>query len=188
MNMPYTPGYELIEITPDDFSEYMDRELILEVENPYNTFYAFSDCVSFTLSRGTGAYLRAVTESLVPCMLLLPVCFFGIFLFPTISFIFGKKNFGYLAFGSLCFFWGVYMISRILSWYMNIKIVDPVFCMMLDKITGYFFLASLLVYFRSNLKRDISRVISGAVTIGFLLVTITAVVLHITNICDLTAI
>lgn len=186
--MPHTPGYEHISLIPaEDLRDSIDKELILTVENPYNAYSAFSKCVFFTLSAGNGAYLRAARETLLSSLLFLLICFFGVFLFPTISFIFGKINYKYLTFGFLCFFWGVFMLLYLQSRSLNTSIPDPVLCMMIERMSVYCFFSSLIVYFRANLKQAVSRAIAGVAVLIYLIAALAAVVLQLAAVCDLTA-
>ena len=187
MNMPSTPGYDLCFLDNEFFTRFEDKEIEMEVENPYNEDYRLSNCVTYTVSDGNGGYIRILRETLGSSAVLILLCVFGIFLLPVLSFVLGKKDFKYLTFGFLCFFWGVYMIMRHQSWFLNEYISDPVLCMTVDRLTMYFFFASLLVYFWSNLKQDISRVISGVIMLGYLLTVVVTVVLQFTFVCDLIA-
>ena len=183
VNMPFTPGYEHFTLNRESIAA--DREYVFTVENPYNSYYSFSDCVSFTLSSGNGSYLRSSKETMLPSAVLLLVCFFGIFFFPVISFVFGKVNYRYLTFGFLCFFWGQYMLMRYQSFYINNFISDPVVCMIAARVTAYFFFASLLVYVRSNLKKALSRILSGMAVLVYFGVAAAGTVLQFTGVCDL---
>ena len=188
MRMPHTPGYEHISFVPsEDLPEVGDKELIFTVENPYHSFYSFSDCMSFTLSSGNGTYLRTFQESFLQSVFFLLACFFGVFLFPAISFIFGRINYKYVTFDLLCFFWGFFMLLHNQSWILNNIIFDPVLCMMIERMALYFFFASLIIYCRANLNQHISRVICGAVMLVYFTAILAAVILHLTAVRDLAA-
>ncbi len=185
MKMYNSPGYSSFQFDYNDLSSYFDKEIVLEIENPYNSLYSLSTCIIFTQSMGNGAYMRAISEAFRPTMFLLLILFFGIILFPTISFVFGKINFKYLSFGFLCFFWSIYMIMYHQSWYLIFFIPDPCICMMIDKLAEYFFAAALLVFFRSNLGKDSSRIISGIVACVYTAAVFVVLILHMTNTFDL---
>ena len=142
----------------------------------------FSDSVTFTLSDSNGIIIRALWETLLQAASLLLICFFGLFLFPTISFIFGRANYKYLSFGFLCFFWAVFRLVHIESWFMNSLIIDPVVCMTIYSLTVYAFFSALIIYFRSNLRQDLSRKISGAAALIFLIAVFAVVILQLTTV------
>lgn len=189
--MKNTPGYW---IATDDFMDYpeeiMDgrKELTLEVEYPYETAtQSFSDCFSVFLSVTDSVYLPFFFEALPPVLLFVLVCFFGLFFFPVSGFILGRVNYKYLAFGVLCFFWGLYMILQNISGYLNLWIVDPVVCMMAVKLTGYLFITSVFVYLKSNMQKPLTRAVGNIITLLFFLTVVTALVLHLTDTADLIA-
>lgn len=186
MFLPKTPGFEHITFIPKDIlNDFGNTEMILTFENPYRSHNTFSELVTFTLSSGNGTFVRALWMALLQSTLFLLVCFFGLFLFPTISFVFGKIHYRYLSFGFLCFFWAAFRIVHLQAWFLSSIISDPVVCMMLYTLTIYIFFASLIIYFRANLHQDISRIVSGAAAIIFLLVVLAAVILQFTVKWDL---
>ena len=82
---------------------------------------------------GNGVHLRTVRETLFLSLFFILTCFFGIFVFPTISFIFGKINYRYLTFGFVCFFGGLFMLVHFQCWILNVFISDPVVCMIIER-------------------------------------------------------
>ncbi len=58
-------------------------------------------------------YLRFFYEALPVILLLVLVCFFGLFFFPIAGRVLGRTDYTYLSFGALCFFWGFYMILQL---------------------------------------------------------------------------
>ena len=115
------------------------------------------------------------------------VCFFGLFFFPVASLILGKIDYRYLAFGFLTFFWGLYMIMQQISGYLNLWITDPTVCMMLDKVTGYCFVAAVLFYFKSNMLGRMTRTVANITSTVYLSIAIAVFVLQLCKISDLNA-
>ena len=189
--MTKTPGYW---IATDDFYAYPEeilngeKKLTLEVEYPYEmATQSFSDCFSVSLSVTDSVYWLFFFEVLPPVLLFVLVCFFGLFFFPVSGFILGRVNYRYLAFGVLCFFWGLYMIIQNISGYLNLWIMDPVVCMMVVKLTGYLFITSVFLYLKSNMQKPLTRAIGNITTLLFFLSAVSALVLHLTNTADLVA-
>ena len=69
--------------------------------------------------------------------------------------------------------------------FLNCWITDGTVCLFIDKMTGHLFAVSLIVYFRSNLTKHMSRTISGILTIFAAAAVVTAALLHITKTCDM---
>jgi len=188
MRLPYTPGYEHVTfLIEEDFPNIYDKELIMTVENPYPFTRSFSDCALFIISTGNGAFLRTARETLSMILFFLLTGFFGIFLFPMASVIFGRINYRYLSFGFLCFFGGVFMLVHFQSWILNIFISDPVLCMMIERTASYAFFAALVVYCRSNMRQDISRTVAGIAVLAYVLFVAAALILQLTGGPDLVA-
>ena len=192
LDMPDTPGYRVQTVYTDyltggaDVTE--DSEMIFEVEYPYqDMLVSFSECVDITAYYSEGMYLRFFYDALPPILLFSLVCFFGLFFFPVASFILGKIDYKYLAFGFLSFLWGLYMIMQQVSGYLNLWIADPTVCMMLDKVIGYGFVAAVLFYFKSNMRSAGTRVGANIAATVYLSFAITVFVLHLSHVCDLNA-
>ncbi len=187
-----TPGYKVNGFSAADFTEYYgvspDEELFFEVEYPYdNALVSFCDCVSITAYYNDGIYLRFFFEALPFVGLFILVCFFGLFFFPVASFILGKVDYRYLAFGFLSFFWGLYMIMQSVSNYLNLWIYDPTVCLLLDKIAEYCFVTALLLYFKANMRKKRMRLVANIILTVFLLGEISVYLLHLCGNADLTA-
>ncbi|MBQ4487433.1 MAG: histidine kinase, partial [Oscillospiraceae bacterium] len=188
MRLTDTPGYEVWPILYEDYREYIDdddKEMILEVVNPYGSYRSFSDCVQVTIGLGFPGITRQSMEAQNATWVLIALCVLGIVLFPLVSFIFGKLQTRYMTFGFFCFFWSVYSSLSVNSWYLNSYAYDPVICMTLHRGSVFLFFTALLVYFRANLQKDISRIIAAVLEIIFMLATAAAFVLHFAGICDL---
>ena len=188
-DLPDTPGYFcggfnlalLAEAYPDPDTEY-----IIEFENPYDFAQTrFSDIFTVTISDGIGVHQHLIESSLPLIMLFAVICLFGIFFFPVAGFILGRVDFSYLSFGVLCFFWGLYMAMQTMSAFMNYWISDTTACLFIDRMNSHFFTISLLVYFRSNLTRPLSRAISGVMTICVTIGVIISAALHIFTVRDM---
>ena len=188
-NMPNTPGYKVTELFVSNLPDMgIDSSTVLEMEFicPYDNIHSgFSDLTQFTVSHGNGDAVRFVRYVLPHCIIFMIVCLIGLLFFPMASFIFGKVDFRYLSFGFLGFFWGLYMILQITNNYIGYQLHDGTLCMFVDKICAHFFVISLLVYIRSNLTLDLSRIISGVITVGFTAATILTAVLHFTAVADM---
>ncbi len=191
LDMPNTPGYNVRSVSLEFFKFKgvpENSEMIFEVEYPYEfALESFSDCIDFTVSTENGLYLRFFYETLLPVMLFSLVCFFGLFFFPAAGFILGRVDYRFLTFGLLSFFWGLYMIMQITSGYLNVWIVDPTVCMMIDKITEYCFVTVILFYFKSNMQRKNSRVFANITSLVYLCCVVTVYILHLCAVTDLIA-
>ena len=194
-DMPGTPGYTSYAFKVSDLKELgidKDTEMVFEFKNPYEHLpYGFSDLTMFTVSHcsgsnvGTGNYLRLFRDVLPAAGLFIIVSLFGLFFFPVASFILGKIDYKYLTFGVLCFFWGLYMVLQNISGYLPMWITDHAMCPLIDKMTGQFFMISMIVYFRSNLTLPVSRAVAGAMAAGFAAVTAATAILHLTAVADI---
>ena len=192
LDMPDTPGYYVNSLYFDYLNNNADinddSELIFEVEYPYDNAPAdYNECIDITAYYSDGVYLRFFYDALPPVLLFLLVCFFGLFFFPVASLILGKIDYRYLAFGFLTFFWGLYMIMQQISGYLNLWITDPTVCMMLDKITGYCFVAAVLFYFKSNMLGRMTRTVANITSTVYLSIAIAVFVLQLCKISDLNA-
>ncbi len=192
LDLPDTPGYRVKTLYSDFLTESMgitkDSELIFEVEYPYDiALVSYNDCVDVTAYYSEGMHLRFFYDALPSVLLFLLVCFFGLFFFPVASFILGKIDYKYLAFGFLSFFWGLYMIMQHISGYLNLWIADPTVCLMLDKVTGYCFVAAVLFYFKSNMTGSKTRIAANIVSGVYLSCAIAVFILQLCHSRDLTA-
>lgn len=192
LDLPDTPGYRVRMLYSDYFTEMFgvteDSELIFEVEYPYDiALVSYNDCVDVTAYYNEGMHLRFFYDALPFVLLFVLVCFFGLFFFPVASFILGKIDYKYLAFGFLSFFWGLYMIMQHISGYLNLWITDPTVCLMLDKVTGYCFVAAVLFYFKSNMTGSKTRIAANIVSGAYLIFAIAVFILQLCHIRDLTA-
>ena len=189
--MPDTPGFankthSMAEL--ENMGVTKDTELILELENPYRLARMdLSDSFEVTLSFEDGRYLQFFCEAFPWILLFLLVCFFGLFLFPIAGFILGKINYKYLTFGALCLFWGLYMIGKSISGFLNLWIVEHTVCMMVEIMLNYFFVITVLIYLRSHLERRVTRIIAASLASVYILMVIGALVLHFTHVIDLYA-
>ena len=190
VNMPNTPGYCVLEYDTNFYRDEGDEqdEYIFEVEYPYDFPKAsFSDCVSINLSEANGNYSQFFFHALPSILLFALVCFFGLFFFPIAGFIINKFDYKYLTFGALCFFWGLFMIVQSVSGYMNMWIGDPTVCLLFVSLSNYFFIASVLLYLKSNLQRGAAKIAGNIICTVYVLMIIAFVVLHFTNVIDIHA-
>ena len=192
LDMPNTPGYRVKTVynaylaEKADVSE--DAELVFEVEYPYDdALVSYHDCIDVTAYYSDAMYLRFFYDALPTVLLFSLICFFGLFFFPVASFILGRIDYKYLAFGFLSFFWGLYMIMQQTSGYLNLWIIDPTVCMMLDKVAGYCFIAAVLFYFKSNMRSSGTRVAANITSSAYLGCAIAVFVLHLCHSRDLNA-
>ena len=192
LDLPDTPGYRVKMLYSDFLTESLgiteDSELIFEVEYPYDiALVSYNDCVDVTAYYSEGMHLRFFYDALPSVLLFVLVCFFGLFFFPVASFILGKIDYKYLAFGFLSFFWGLYMIMQHISGYLNLWITDPTVCLLLDKVTGYCFVAAVLFYFKSNMTGSKTRIAANIVSGVYLSFAIVVFILQLCHVTDLTA-
>lgn len=95
-----TPGFLVNEVYIDLAKDYIDKDVILEVEYPYRlASESFSECFSAVYTHTEGLYLIFFFKVLPWELIFLLICFFGIFFFPIASGLLGKINFKYLTFG-----------------------------------------------------------------------------------------
>ena len=181
-----TPGYYVNQVNIEDILSSAKGDVTLEVECPYGLSpESFSDCFSVTLSESEGIYLRFFIDALPSIIMFLLVCFFGVFFFPIASGLLGRIDFRYIAFGGLCFFAGAYMVVGNFSGFMNLWVLDPALCMMTDKVAGYFFIISCIIYFRSLLKNKTAKIAVTSVATAFLAMMVICVVLQMTKTADM---
>ncbi len=188
---PETPGYRTESIdnsTVINDEEMLQKQYVLEVENPYPfAQQRFSDCFKVLFSDANGIYIRFFYEFLPPVLIFLLVCFFGVFLFPVAGFILGKINYKYLAFGALCFFWGMFMIGQKMSTMLNLWITDPAVCMTIEILLNYCLIITVLFYLKSNLTGALTRAIANVTATVYILIVAAAIVLQFTHVHDLYA-
>ena len=182
-DMPETPGYLCVNIDTQllkDIFPDADVEYIIEIENPYQMAPArFSDVFSVTISDGNGVHQQLIENMLPMLILFAAVCMFGVLFFPVASIVLGRVDFKYLSFGALCFFWGIYMIMNVTGSFLNYWVYDATECLFIDKMNANLFALSLIVYFRSNLTKPVSRMISAVLAIIDTIVVVTAAALHV---------
>ena len=188
ISMPNTPGYETQAMSMYSAKEAGvndNTEFTLEIVNPYIQLERYSDCFDITLSHGNGEYLKFFFESFPIFILALLVCFFGIFLFPIASFILGKLNYRYIAFGVLCVFWGVFMIVKNTGGLLNLWISDPTLCMAVDVMSSSLFFIPVMCYLKANMEGKRTRLIANIVITIYTLRVVLALILHFTNVTDM---
>lgn len=191
LSFPDTPGYWTYTIytttlNPDGLLG--EKDFIFEVENPYPfAQQSFSDCFQVLYSEANGSYFKFFFEIMPPVLAFLLVCFFGLFLFPVAGFILGKINYKYLAFGALCFFWGMFMIGQRVARYLNLWIADPAACMIIETLLNYCLIIMILFYLKANLTGKVTRAIANVTATLYLAVVIGATILQFTRVRDLYA-
>ena len=188
-DMPDTPGYYCVNIDTQLLKEIFpdtDVQFTIEAENPYKMAPArFSDIFSVTISDGNGVHQQLIENMLPMLILFATVCMFGLLFFPVASIVLGRVDFKYLSFGALCFFWGIYMIMNVTGSFLNYWIYDSTECLFIDKMNANLFALSLIVYFRSNLTKPVSRMISAVLAIIDTIVVMIAAALHIFAVTDM---
>ena len=182
-----TPGYSNFENIIIEAEDY-EKEWTIEAEYPYKSAnVSFSECFRATLSVEPDGYYQFFYDNIPTIVLFLLICLFGILFFPISGAIMGKFDFKYLTFGGLCFFWGLFMMMYHTRDFINLWLYDPTVCMMTDRLTSYFFVLSIMIYFKSNMRKNITRAVANVITALFFIVTITVTLLHLSGIMDLTA-
>lgn len=186
-----TPGYHANTIYTKtlNYNGQMDnKEFIFEVTNPYSfDQQTFSESFRILYSEANGSYQKFFFDVMPPILAFLLVCFFGLFLFPIAGFILGKVNYKYLAFGVLCFFWGIFMIGQRSSNYLNLWILDPGVCMTIIILLNYCLVTSIMFYLKSNLTGSVTRAVANVTATAYILAVITAIILQFTGVMDLNA-
>ena len=191
LKLPDTPGYEVTTISTGFLQAAgvtEETELILTVTCPYSgSPISFADCFQVTFSLKSGLYHRFFYEALPMVLLFVLVCFFGLFFFPIAGRVLGRMDYTYLSFGALCFFWGFYMIVQSLSGYFNLWIQDPTMCMLLVHVTEYTFVASLIFYTKTWMRRDGFRAVANVTGTVYLILAFVLMILQLSGVKDLTA-
>ena len=189
--LPETPGYKVTTLTTQFLTATGvtgETELVLTVTCPYSGSRAsFADCFQVTTGLESGMYLRFFYEALPVILLLVLVCFFGLFFFPIAGRVLGRTDYTYLSFGALCFFWGFYMIVQNMSGYLNLWIEDPTMCMLLSHVTEYTFVASLIFYTKTRMQRAGFRATVNVIGTAYLILAVILMILQLTGGEDLTA-
>ncbi len=185
-NYPDTPGYIVHEIPGVLLNS--DKNYFLAVEYPYESpKQYFSDCFEIIIGSTHAAYVSFFHNAFPMVTLFALICFFGVVFFPIAGFILGKINYKFFSFGSLCFFWGLFMIFETVGSYLNLWVYDSVVCMITDVLTNYFFAIAMLFYLKANLEKSFNRAIANSFGIAYFIFVITAIVLQFTNVIDLYA-
>ena len=179
-----SPGYRCFPVFSIEEAESLsmpeDTVYTLEVINPYpSEKTSFSDCVRVALACDCAEPSLIFNTVFWKIALLCLLCLLGMVLFPAANFIFGKAQFTYLSFGVLCFFWGIYMVMTVMSFYINYWIIDTVLCMTLTEFSGYCFMIALLLYFRSNMTQPMTRKATGAMVLLYTVAVTVVTVLHL---------
>ena len=186
-----TPGYGVTELQTEALPDSVrngKQDMIIEIEYPYTMVtQSLSDCFGVMYCHEDGLYNQLFFKSMPSFLLFVLVCFFGLFFFPVSSFVLGKVNYKYLCFGALCFFWGLYMITQSLGDFLNLWITDVTLCLFVVRITNYLFITVILLYFKSNLIKPVTRAIANCTVAVFFLSAAVAGVLQLTSTLDLTA-
>ncbi len=184
-----TPGYSVKQFALDYdevFHENMDKEMILEVEYPYDgRGPIFSDVFYVTMSYSDGIYIRFLFDALPVILISILVCFFGVFFFPIASVIQGRFETKYISFGALCFCSGFYLIMQKAADYLNLWIMDSTTVMMTDRLSLFIFAIAVVFYLKSVLSRKISKIIAAVIGTSITAFAIAAIILHMTDTADL---
>ena len=188
-DLPSTPGYYCMNMDAEDITDAfpdLSEVYYIEIENPYDFAPArFSDIFSVTISDGNGVHQRIIEKMMPMLVIFAAICLFGIFFFPVASIILGRIDFKYLSFGALCFFWGIYMVMQSIGGMMNNWIHDPTVCLFLDKTNANLFVIALIVYFRSNLTKPVSRAVSGVLAILDIIAVVISSLCQVFSISDM---
>ena len=184
-----TPGYNLTQIDYFfDESISSKTAVVLEVYFPYQKGTAlFSDCFKSIFGDNNTLSMKLLFEGLPTILMFLLVIFFGVFFFPIASGLLGRIDFKYIAFGSLCFFAGLFMVVGIINDYFNIWVTDSIVCMVTDKLVGYLFIIAVLIYLRSLLLSKAKKIIAASLISAFLILVFVNIILQVTNTADMMA-
>ena len=166
-----------------------DEEITVKLTNPYHMFsYAdLSDYFNMYVSDATGMYELLFVRKLPAILFCLTVCFFGLFAFPIAASVLGGINNRYLAFSLLCFFTGVYLISRALYTFMPLWIDNPALCMSLCESTRHLFGICVLIFIKVLLMDERHKLIANISLILFTAFTVMLFVFNATGVSDLYA-
>ena len=103
----------------DETNPYMtdNQAVTLTLTYPYPMFSNadLSDCFRLYLTGTSGVYELFFARHIVSVIFCLMICFFGLFAFPIAGCVIGGINPRYWAFSLLCFFSGLYLLSKVLA-------------------------------------------------------------------------
>ena len=186
-----TPGYNFqgfnsYIMSQDSTVSLTDKNITFEVTRPYTlATEQLSNCIHVIVCAPTGVYRKLILDILPSLIPILSMCLLGIILFPLAGFIMGKLNTKYFTVGILCLIFALFMITRNLAPYAGIWFMDTTTAMALDKLTAYVLILAVFAYFKSHLKKSLTRAIGNiAITVLFLSIVTTAI-LHWAQVMDL---
>lgn len=166
-----------------------EEEVMITLTYPYQMLsdVDLSDFFELYVSDATGLYEQMLERKLPAILFCILVCFFGLVAFPLAGSLLGGINVRYLAFSLLCFFTGVYLLSRAMYTYLPLWIDDPVLCMSICEFTRHLFGICVLIFIRV-LCVDKKHIIIGNITLfTFLLMVILVFVFNLRGVIDLYA-
>lgn len=164
-------------------------EITLTLTFPYQMLSDtdLSDFFNMYISDETGVYELMLQRKLPAILFNLMVCFFGLFTFPIAASVLGGINNRYLAFSLLCFFTGVYLMSRALYSYLPLWIDGAVICMSLCEAARHLFGICILIFIKVLLTEQHHKFIGNICMMVFTAFIITMFVFNLTGVCDLYA-
>lgn len=161
--------------------------LTLTFPYPMQSSADLSDYFNMYTCDADGIYELMLERRLPAIIFDLTVCFFGLFAFPIAASVLGGINNRYLAFSLLCFFTGIYLLSRALYTYLPIWIDDSVICMSLCESTRHLFEICVLIFVKVILNDSLHKLIGNICMLLFTLFIVTLIVFNFTGISDLFA-
>lgn len=163
-----------------------DEEVTLTLTYPYQMLsdVDLSDFINLYVSDATGLYQLMLEKKLPAILFCILVCFFGLIAFPLAGSLLGGINVRYLAFSLLCFFTGVYLLSRSMYTYLPMWIDDPILCMSICEFTRHLFGICVLIFIRV-LCVDKKHIIIGNITLfAFLVMVILLFIFNLRGVID----
>ena len=163
-----------------------DEEVTLTLTYPYQMLsdVDLSDFINLYVSDATGLYQLMLEKKLPAILFCILVCFFGLIAFPLAGSLLGGINVRYLAFSLLCFFTGVYLLSRSMYTYLPMWIDDPILCMSICEFTRHLFGICVLIFIRVLCVEKKHIVIGNITLFAFLLMVILLFIFNLRGVID----
>lgn len=179
-----TPGYSVCYVSGEKINEKSDVEL--RINYPYSNFSSKNLVDYYDMYVGDEATVYELlfqhkVGTIFFCML---VCFFGLFAFPIAGIVLGGIDYKYLTFSILCFFAGLFMLSRALYSYIPIWVDNPVLCLSICSALNHLFAISALVYIKVCLTKERYKLIGNVLISVFTGVILLVFALNYTGIYD----
>ena len=175
----------------DETNPYMtdNQAVTLTLTYPYPMFSNadLSDCFRLYLTGTSGVYELFFARHIVSVIFCLMICFFGLFAFPIAGCVIGGINPRYWAFSLLCFFSGLYLLSKVLAPFLPLWIDDPVLCMSVIQVAGHLVSICVLIFIKVVLGDGRHKLIGNVTLLAYCAAVVAVLALSLTGRIDLYA-